>query len=80
MWRKNRNPNDFQQQHCHGVDLNRNYDYMWMTSGSSRAPCSDIYAGKFAASELEIQAIQRTLAAKQQQWDAFLTLHSYGQY
>jgi murein tripeptide amidase MpaA len=41
MWRKNRNPNGGA---CVGVDLNRNYDYGWLTAGSSRNPCSDVYA------------------------------------
>jgi murein tripeptide amidase MpaA len=42
MWRKNRNPSAFSG--CVGVDLNRNYDHAWMTAGSSRSPCSEIYA------------------------------------
>ncbi len=36
--------------------------------------------GKFGASELEVQAVQRTLASKKGQWDLLLTFHSYGNY
>ena len=42
MWRKNRNPNG--NVGCNGVDLNRNFGYYWLTSGSSRSPCSEVYA------------------------------------
>lgn len=41
MWRKNRNPNNGR---CNGVDLNRNFGYHWLSSGSSGTPCSEIYA------------------------------------
>lgn len=41
MWRKNRNPNGGR---CSGVDLNRNFGYHWLSSGSSGTPCSEIYA------------------------------------
>ena len=42
MWRKNRNPNAHFS--CAGVDLNRNFNYMWLTTGASSDPCSEIYA------------------------------------
>lgn len=42
MWRKNRNPNN--NRGCTGVDLNRNFGFHWLTSGSSGTPCSEIYA------------------------------------
>ncbi len=52
MWRKNRritsNPS------CPGVDLNRNYPYMWGGQGSSGDPCSETYRGTAGASEPEI--------------------------
>ena len=33
MWRKNRKPNSGSS--CIGTDLNRNFDFKWMVSGSS---------------------------------------------
>ncbi|MBD3368629.1 MAG: T9SS type A sorting domain-containing protein [Candidatus Eisenbacteria bacterium] len=54
MWRKNRRDNAGSS--CYGVDPNRNYDYMWGTSGISFDPCSDVYCGPSGFSEPEIQA------------------------
>jgi len=51
-----------------------------MTGGSSDSPCSDIYAGPTADSELEIKGVQEALKNKIGNWDAYLTLHTYGQY
>jgi len=78
FWRKNRTPN--RGSSCVGTDLNRNSGYQWMTGGSSSNPCSDIYAGPSASSELEIKAVQSALNAKLGNWDAYLTLHTYGQW
>jgi carboxypeptidase T len=52
MWRKNRRQND---DGSYGVDLNRNYGYMWgyNNSGSSPEPSDDTYRGPSAFSEPE---------------------------
>lgn len=76
LWRKNRKINDFSS--CIGVDLNRNWGYKWMTGGASSSPCSDIYAGPSADSELETNAVQNALKAKVGNWDAYFNVHSYG--
>lgn len=76
LWRKNRSPNAGSS--CIGTDLNRNYDYGWMTGGASNNPCSDTYAGLTQNSEKETIAIQAAINAKAGQWDAFLNIHSYG--
>ena len=47
--------------------------------GSSENPCSETYAGPHAASEPEVQAIQRFLTNKTLPFEVFVTLHSYGQ-
>jgi hypothetical protein len=78
FWRKNRKPNPGSS--CVGTDLNRNSGYKWMTGGSSSSPCSDIYAGPSANSELEIKGVQNALKKKLGNWDAYLTLHTYGQW
>ncbi|HPI39605.1 MAG TPA: M14 family metallopeptidase [Pseudobdellovibrionaceae bacterium] len=55
MWRKNRKTNG---DGTFGVDLNRNYGFMWGTGGSSKNTSSDIYMGKSPFSEPETQAIK----------------------
>jgi murein tripeptide amidase MpaA len=58
LWRKNTN-----QSYCgatsssRGADLNRNYPFQWIGSGSSTSPCSETYRGASPASEPETQAI-----------------------
>ena len=54
MWRKNRRNNGG----TFGVDLNRNYNYAWNTTGVSSNPASDVYPGPSAFSEPETQAIK----------------------
>ncbi|MBM3435185.1 MAG: hypothetical protein FJY07_03080 [Bacteroidetes bacterium] len=58
MWRKNRRITG--EPGCDGVDLNRNYDYMWglNNSGSSGDPCEETYRGEAAFSEPETAAIR----------------------
>ena len=58
MWRKNRRDNG--QPGCMGVDLNRNYGYMWGYDdiGSSPDPCEVTYRGEAAFSEPEIAAVR----------------------
>lgn len=55
MWRKNRRVNSGSG--CRGVDLNRNFDFQWVGSGSSSDPCSDTYRGPAPNSEPEIAAM-----------------------
>ncbi|MEC9283632.1 MAG: M14 family metallopeptidase [Bdellovibrionota bacterium] len=55
MWRKNRRNNG---DGTYGVDLNRNYGYLWGTGGSSKRTSSDVYMGPEAFSEPETQAIK----------------------
>lgn len=57
FWRKNRRPNSGGSV---GVDLNRNYGYLWGldNQGSSPNPSSDTYRGPSAFSEPELQALR----------------------
>ncbi|CAM4296875.1 M14 family zinc carboxypeptidase [Pseudoalteromonas byunsanensis] len=62
LWRKNTNDNycaDTPQRR--GVDLNRNFSYEWFAidNGSSGDQCASTYRGPVAASEPEVQAIER---------------------
>ncbi len=52
MWRQNRQPHSG----CYGADNNRNYSYMWGTSGVSHDPCDgEIFCGPEPFSEYENQ-------------------------
>ncbi|MGD8393885.1 MAG: M14 family zinc carboxypeptidase [Candidatus Eiseniibacteriota bacterium] len=77
LWRKNRRPNGGGE---YGVDLNRNYGYMWGydNSGSSPDPGSSTYRGPAAFSELETSGVRffhqpRTIACS-------MHYHGYGNY
>jgi len=62
MWRKNRNLQGGRRAgDCFGVDLNRNFDFHWGETGSSTNPCSEIYQGQSAFSEVESRAVRDTL-------------------
>jgi carboxypeptidase T len=77
MWRKNRAVNAGSP--CRGVDINRNFDFLWnWTIGSTSAdPCSDVFHGPSAFSEPETRNVRWML-------DTFghirgmLDMHSYG--
>lgn len=58
MWRKNRRVNNERRERTWGVDLNRNYGYLWGTGGSSTIQSSDTYMGPAPFSEPETQAIR----------------------
>jgi len=62
-WRKNKRDNDNNgmfEECCDGVDLNRNYGFMWGYDnvGSSPNPASETYRGTGPFSEPETQAIR----------------------
>jgi nitroreductase len=75
LWRKNRRDNG---DGTHGVDLNRNYSYMWGYDdfGSSPSTGSETYRGPTPASEPETQAIEGLLQTRS--FVFALSFHSYG--
>lgn len=76
-WRKNRNPNPGQP--CKGVDLNRNYDFLWSSGiGTSAAACSDVFKGAAAFSEPETRNV-RSLLESHPNVDCMMDVHSYSQ-
>ncbi|CAH1961121.1 unnamed protein product [Acanthoscelides obtectus] len=77
LWRKNRARSGGQ---CAGTDLNRNFGYKWGGKGSSKNPCTQIYAGTGPFSEPETAAIQRFIQGTKVPWKAYVSFHSYGQY
>jgi carboxypeptidase T len=74
MWRKNRRDNE---DGSFGVDLNRNYGYMWgiNNSGSSPNPIAETYRGPEAFSEPETQAMKAF--CEDHDFKIALNYHSY---
>lgn len=60
-----------------GVDLNRNYSYLWNTAGVSSDVNSDIYPGASAFSEPETQALKWLV--EQVGFESAFNTHSYGE-
>ncbi len=75
MFRKNRRLNS---DNSYGVDLNRNYGYMWGIDniGSSPTPSAQTYRGTAPFSEPETQAIRSFCESRQ--FVNALNAHSYG--
>lgn len=74
-WRKNRRPNP---DGTFGVDLNRNYSYLWGYDdiGSSPTPSSEVYRGVAPFSEPESAALRDLVAAHA--FGISCSFHSYG--
>ncbi|XP_035449805.2 zinc carboxypeptidase-like isoform X2 [Spodoptera frugiperda] len=87
MWRKNRSKDNFQtctsvaDDISNGIDLNRNFDFMWMHVGASQNPCMETYAGPNAFSEPESRAIAGYVQhiKKQGRMIYYFAFHSYSQ-
>jgi murein tripeptide amidase MpaA len=74
-WRKTRSQNGL----CRGADPNRNWDYQWMTGGSSNQPCSDTYAGRSAFSEPESRLLAEYYKTVANRVRFYFAVHSYSQ-
>ncbi|KAM3956331.1 carboxypeptidase B-like [Aphomia sociella] len=57
FWMKNRSTRSSLGSICPGVNINRNFDIEWLTSGSSSSSCSHLYGGVNIFSEPESQMI-----------------------
>jgi murein tripeptide amidase MpaA len=78
MWRKNRRPNP-NDPDCPGVDVNRNYDFLWSSGiGSSDRACSSVFKGPSAFSEPETRNV-RHLVETYPDIHLFVDLHSYSE-
>lgn len=76
-WRKNRNPNPGKP--CKGVDINRNYDFLWSSGiGTSADSCSDVFKGSAAFSEPETRNV-RYMLDHFTNICCFMDIHSYSQ-
>lgn len=77
LWRKNRSPNA-NNAFCPGTDINRNFQFHWGEVGTSSNPCSSVYGGRNASSELETQAMQKILSRYRRSILLYFSLHAYG--
>ncbi|KAI1285167.1 Carboxypeptidase B [Halotydeus destructor] len=78
MWRKTRSITH-SRWGCRGVDPNRNFDFHWNEVGTSDNPCSEIYAGARAFSEIESRAVAEFIMRKKDTLKLYLAVHSYSQ-
>ena len=77
MWRKNRNPNSGLP--GKGVDLNRNYDFLWSSGiGTSSDSTADIYKGNGPFSEPETRNV-RAILDEYPNIRLLLDVHSYSE-
>jgi hypothetical protein len=86
-WRKNRAPHEGQTEESYGVDLNRNYGFMWklydffpVRYGNSWTsnPNSWNYRGEYPFSENETQAVKKCVLSED--INISLSYHSYGEF
>jgi len=88
MWRKNRRPAPPSNPTCPGVDINRNYDFLWNYPAhfhpsapivNSQNPCDyQVYVGPSAASEPETQNVV-SMFDNHPNIRFFVDIHSYSE-
>jgi carboxypeptidase T len=78
-WRKNRNPNTAFPGGAKGVDVNRNFDFLWSSGiGTSSDPQSFTYRGQQAFSEPECRNV-RDLLDGHPHIGYYVDVHSFGE-
>lgn len=77
LWRKNRSNHPGLA--CRGVDLNRNYDFLWSSGiGTSANSCSDVFKGPGAFSEPETRNV-RWMIDNFPNLACMIDIHSYSE-
>uniref|UniRef100_A0A1A9UY44 Peptidase M14 domain-containing protein n=1 Tax=Glossina austeni TaxID=7395 RepID=A0A1A9UY44_GLOAU len=76
LWRKSRRPIS---DGCTGVDLNRNFEYLW--DRIKHDPCSDQYGGTHPLSEPEVEQLTKFIDSNIPEGSikVYIALHSAGQ-
>ncbi len=78
MWRKNRRASP-SSPHCVGVDVNRNFDFIWAAGLTASArPCSETFKGPAAFSEPETRNVRHVVEAHRD-IRLFVDLHAYSE-
>lgn len=77
LWRKNRRDNPGTP--CDGVDLNRNFDFVWgvTNSATSCSPCAETFVGPNAFSEPESKNVKYLCDSRRIR--VFCDVHSYSE-
>jgi murein tripeptide amidase MpaA len=87
MWRKNASPPQPNERRCEGVDINRNFDFLWdyeryfapaalRVLMNSTHPCDDVYIGPRSLSEPETQNVA-WIMDQYPQIRFYVDVHSY---
>ncbi|XP_004642811.1 carboxypeptidase A4 [Octodon degus] len=76
LWRKTRSLNP--GSHCIGTDPNRNWNASFAGKGTSDNPCSEVYHGPHAHSEVEVKSVVDFIQ-QHGNFKCFIDLHSYSQ-
>ncbi|XP_032161491.1 carboxypeptidase A4 [Mustela erminea] len=76
LWRKTRSVNPGSP--CIGADPNRNWNASFAGEGASDNPCSEIYHGPHANSEVEVKSVVDFIQ-EHGNFKCFIDLHSYSQ-
>ncbi|KAM9650948.1 carboxypeptidase A4 isoform 1-T1 [Trichechus inunguis] len=76
FWRKTRSRNPGSK--CIGVDPNRNWNSSFAGEGASDNPCSEVYHGPHANSEVEVKSVVDFIQ-EHGNFKCFIDLHSYSQ-
>uniref|UniRef100_A0A2K5X0E9 Carboxypeptidase A4 n=1 Tax=Macaca fascicularis TaxID=9541 RepID=A0A2K5X0E9_MACFA len=76
LWRKTRSLNPGSS--CVGADPNRNWNASFAGKGASDNPCSEVYHGPHANSEVEVKSVVDFIQ-KHGNFKCFIDLHSYSQ-
>jgi len=76
LWRKTRSP---QRGGCVGVDPNRNWDFHWGETGVSSNPCTEVFPGEEAFSEIEMRNIRDFVMSLETTPVLSQCFHSYSQ-
>ncbi|XP_036905087.1 carboxypeptidase A4 [Sturnira hondurensis] len=76
LWRKTRSTHPGSS--CIGVDPNRNWNASFAGGGASNNPCSEVYHGPHANSEVEVKSVVGFIQ-EHGNFKSFIDLHSYSQ-
>ncbi|XP_032498451.1 carboxypeptidase A4 [Phocoena sinus] len=76
LWRKTRSLNPGSS--CVGTDPNRNWNVSFAGEGASDNPCSEVYHGAHASSEVEVKLVVDFIQERGN-FTCFIDLHSYAQ-
>lgn len=77
FWRKNRRTGFMAGDFCSGVDLNRNFDFMWSIFSSSFV-CFEDFHGSGVVSEPETAVVRDIVYEHINRIELFLDIHSFG--